>query len=134
MRMLAIVLLISGSISGCATLVNSDRQLVRFKGGLEKGVTKVSTPDGTFEVENGSGSFMMTRTKADIPIKIMCPNGETRNDIVETRFDWLKGGVGNIFNYGWGWFVDPFVDDAYNISSVSLMGKCKDETKAAVAN
>jgi hypothetical protein len=122
------------SASGCATLVNSNRQLVFFKGGNEKGVTKVSTPDGTFDVENGSGSFMMTRTKGNIPIRIMCPNGYTKNDIVETKFDWIKGGFGNVLTGGYGWFVDPFVDNAYNISDVSLMGKCKDEPKAAVAH
>lgn len=134
MRRILTIIFVFASTTGCATLVNADRQLVQFKGGTEKGVTKVSTPDGTFEVENGSGSFMMTRTKANIPIKIMCPNGDVKNDIVETKFDWLKGGIGNIVTYGCGWFVDPFVDDAYIISDVSLMGKCKDEPKAAVAH
>jgi hypothetical protein len=129
-----VTLFLAASISSCATLVNSDRQMVQFRGGQEQGVTKVSTPDGTFEVENGSGSFMMTRSKSNIPIKIMCPNGESKNDIVETRFDWIKGGLGNILTYGWGWFIDPFVDDAYVISDVSLMGKCRDESKAAVAH
>lgn len=133
MKLIATFLLVA-SFSSCATLFNADRQMVQFRGGQEKGVTKVSTPDGTFEVENGSGSFMMTRSKSNIPIKIMCPNGEAKNDIIETRFDWLKGGLGNVLTYGWGWLVDPFADDAYVISDVSLMGKCKDESKAAVAH
>jgi hypothetical protein len=88
-KLIATFLLVA-SFSSCATLFNADRQMVQFRGGQEKGVTKVSTPDGTFEVENGSGSFMMTRSKSNIPIKIMCPNGEAKNDIIETRFDWLK--------------------------------------------
>jgi hypothetical protein len=121
-------------LSSCATLINQERQLVFFKGGQDKVVTKVQTPDGTFEVENGTGSFMMTRSRSNIPIKIMCANGESKSDILETRFDWLPGFFGNILFTGWGLFVDPFMPDAYVIPDVSLMGKCKDTSAGAVAH
>jgi hypothetical protein len=108
---------------------------VFFKGGQDNAVTKVQTPDGTFEVENGTGSFMMTRSRSNIPIKIMCANGESKSDILETRFDWLPGFFGNILlTSGWGLFVDPFMPDAYVIPDVSLMSKCKDTSAGAVAH
>lgn len=110
--------------TGCATLVNGERQQVFFRGGPEKGVTKVQTPDGTFEVENGSGSYLMTRSRANIPMKVTCPDGSVKSSVIETRFDWLLGGAGNILNGGWGWIVDPFVGDAYNIENVSLSTYC----------
>lgn len=121
--------------TGCATLVNQERQLVFFKGGQENALTKVQTPDGTFDIENGSGSFMMTRSRSDIPIKIICSNGDTKSDIIQTRFDWLMGGVGNfLLTSGWGWFVDPFMPDAYIIPDISLMGKCKSDPAKAFAH
>ena len=129
-----LTLVIAVLINGCATLVNQERQLVFFKGGQEKAMTKVQTPDGTFDIENGSGSFMMTRSRSDIPIKIMCSNGETKSEIIQTRFDWLLGGAGNLLLSGWGWLIDPFMPDAYIIPDVSLMGKCKDTPTAAVAH
>lgn len=87
MKMIFTVCALLAMLSGCATLINQERQLVFFKGGQDKVVTKVQTPDGTFDVENGTGSFMMTRSRSNIPIKIMCANGETKSDILETRFD-----------------------------------------------
>jgi hypothetical protein len=135
MRAIFLICITAALITGCATLVNQERQLVFFKGGQENTVTKVQTPDGTFDVENGSGSFMMTRSRSDIPIKIMCSNGDTKSDIIQTRFDWLLGGVANlVLTSGWGWFVDPFMPDAYIIPDVSLMGKCKTDSAKAVAH
>ena len=135
MRMIFTVFALLAMLSGCATLINQERQLVFFKGGQDNAVTKVQTPDGTFEVENGTGSFMMTRSRSNIPIKIMCANGESKSDILETRFDWPLGFFGNILlTSGWGLFVDPFMPDAYVIPNVSLMGKCKDTSAGAVAH
>ena len=122
-------------VTGCATIVNGERQQVFFRGGPEAGVTKVFTPDGTFDVENGAGAFMMTRSKSDIPIKVACPNGAgTKNGIIETRFDWAWGGAGNILNYGIGWFVDPFTSDSYVIKDVSLASFCSGSVPAANAH
>lgn len=135
MRMLPTICALMAIFSGCATLINQERQLVFFKGGQENTVTKVQTPDGTFDIENGTGSFMMTRSRSNIPIKIMCANGETKTDILETRFDWLPGLVGNIIFTGWaGLIIDPLMPDAYVIPDVSLMGKCKDASAGAMTH
>jgi hypothetical protein len=135
MRSILALCAIIALLTGCATLVNQERQLVFFKGGQENTVTKVQTPDGTFDVENGSGSFMMTRSRSDIPIKIMCANGDTKSDIIQTRFDWLLGGLGNlVLTSGWGWLIDPFMPDAYLIPDISLMGKCRNDSQKAVAH
>lgn len=135
MKMIFTVCALLAMLSGCATLINQERQLVFFKGGQDKVVTKVQTPDGTFDVENGTGSFMMTRSRSNIPIKIMCANGETKSDILETRFDWLPGLFGNVLlTSGWGLLIDPFMADAYTIPDVSLMDKCKGTSAGAVAH
>ncbi|MFN8370502.1 MAG: hypothetical protein U0T83_07765 [Bacteriovoracaceae bacterium] len=42
--------------SNCAMMVNA-RQQIQVNGGLEGKVVKLKTPDGTFEVDNGSTSF-----------------------------------------------------------------------------
>lgn len=125
MRSFGLILLSVFLSTSCATLLNGERQQVFFKGGPEKGVTKVRTPDGTFELENGAGAYMLTRSKSNIPMKIECPDGKVKNGIIDTEFDWLKGGFGNILNGGWGWLIDPFMRESYNIKNPSLMDYCK---------
>lgn len=129
--MRAIIMLGMLYLTGCATIVNGERQQVFFRGGPEKGVTKVQTPDGTFDIENGSGAYMMTRSKSDIPLKVTCPDGQTKGGVVETGFHWGWGGLGNILNGGWGWFIDPFMSNAYVIDDVSLMAYCSRTPQAA---
>lgn len=110
--------------TGCSTIVKSGRQQVNFRGGPDNGVTKVQTPDGTFDIENGTGAYLMTRSKSDIPIKVTCPDGSKKSDIVETKFDWLSGGLGNLGFYFVGFVVDALSDKAYNIKDISLASYC----------
>ena len=112
-------------LSSCAMIVKDSRQQVFFKGGVENGVTKVSTPDGTFEIENGAGAYLMTRSKPNIPLKITCPDGSKKNAQAETRFDWIAGGLGNIWNYFIGSIFDAMSDKSYNIDDISLQNYCK---------
>lgn len=107
----------------CASMFNKERQQVKFKGGPEKGITKVLAPDGTFEIENGSGAYMMTRTKSDIPLRIKCPDGSTKNATAETYYTWKLGWL-NIFNYGIGFLEAAFSDSAYSIEDISLFNLC----------
>lgn len=122
-----LLLMITSSLflSSCAMLVKSNRQNVFFKGGPEKGVTKVQSPDGTYDVENGSGSYLMTRSKPNIPIKVTCPDGVVKSGQVETSFDWLAGGLGNWWTYFIGSIFDAMSDKGYNIEDVSLSNYCK---------
>jgi hypothetical protein len=121
----AIATLLLVATTNCATMFKSDRQTVYFRGGPEKGITKVQTPDGTFEIQDGSGSYLMTRSKSDIPLRVTCPDGSQKTGVVETRFDWLVGGFLNVLNYGLGWVVDPFNGSSYDIADISLMEYCK---------
>jgi len=112
-------------------MFKSERQQVFINGGPETGVTKLQTPDGTFELENGRGAIMLTRTKSDIPLKVVCPSGDSKQIILETRYDWLVGGVLNVLNYGIGWIIDPFNGSSYIIDdNVTLMSQCKTENLA----
>lgn len=109
-------------VTSCATMFNGSQQQVKFMGGLEKGTTKVSTPNGTFEIEDGQGSFMLTRQKSDISMKVTCPNGKKKNIIAPTSYDWSIGWA-NIFFYPF--FLEAaFADKAYKIDDVRLMGLC----------
>jgi hypothetical protein len=72
-------------------IMNGSKQRIFVKGGPESGVTKVKTPDGTFEIENGSGSIMLSRTRSDIPVTVTCPSGKKKTGQIRTQFDWLKG-------------------------------------------
>ncbi len=114
-------------------IAKNSRQQVVFKGGPEEGITKVVTLDGTFDIENGSGSYLMTRSKADIPIKVICPNGSKKSGIIETNFDWLAGGLGNWWTYFIGTGFDAFSDKAYNIGDVSLSSYCSSTSAEVVA-
>ncbi len=113
-------------MAGCATMFKSSRQNVFFNGGPAEGITYVQTPDGKFELEGGSGSYLMTRSRDNIPITVTCPGQKSRPVIIETRFDWLVGGALNFFTYGIGWFIDPFSEKAYDIPSTVPLGQvCK---------
>lgn len=112
------------SLASCASMFNGSRQQVQFRGGVEKGITKVSSPDGTFEVENGQGSFMMTRTKSNIPLKITCPDGSKKSSTVDTTYDWATGWL-NLFNYGFGFIEAATSDSAYKVNDVNLYNACK---------
>ena len=123
-KILLTIFLASGLCQSCATLVHGERQKVVFSGGPESGTTKVLTQDGAFYAEHGAGSFMMTRSKSDHSVVILCPDGSRKQGIVTTRFDWIFGGAGNALTLGWGWLVDPFMDRAYNIDHVNLGKYC----------
>lgn len=109
-------------LSSCASLFKDSRQQVFFRGG-PSGITTVNTPDGKFEIDGGSGAYLMTRSKSDIPITVKCPNGKTTQAIIETKFDFLVGGVANIIFWP-ALFYDPFQGKAYNIPDITLNTYC----------
>lgn len=112
-------------MTSCAMMMNGSKQQVFIKGGPENGIVKLKTPDGTFEIDGGSDSIMLSRTRSDIPIKVVCPDGKKKSGTIQTRFDWVKGGLLNVFNGGFGWIVDPFTNNAFLIENLSLMNYCK---------
>lgn len=98
---------------GCATILKSDRQLVDFTGGHPQD-TKIQVPDGSFELKNGEGSFMISRSKNNIPIQISCA-GQKNETAIVTHFDPLAGVFGNlIFGGIIGLAIDASGNKAYD--------------------
>lgn len=119
--------------SSCAILVKDDRQMVRFKGAPEEGLTKVITPDGTFDIENGQASYLLTRSRSDVPLTILCPDGSREQSVASTKFDMLAGGVGAFLMWPViGNIIDATSNKAYDYPEISLYGKCNSKQKVPV--
>lgn len=129
-----VLLFLCFATEGCATLVNGERQMVFFKDGPVDGTTKVISPDGTFELQSGTGFYMLTRSRSDIPIRIVCPDGKASSGLLATRWSWLPGVFGNLLNGGWGWLIDPFTNQAYDIEDFSVASHCSVEPGSNVAH
>lgn len=127
MRSLLILASVFG-LAGCATIVKSDRQSVQFTGGLENGQTKVRLPDGNFDLTNGSGLIVVTRSKDDIPIEVTC-NGVAKKGVLPTRYDIGWAGAGNLIFGGIpGWIIDAINPKGYNVvSPYSVHDLCEDK-------
>jgi hypothetical protein len=119
---LILIALTSLALTGCATFFKSSRQQVFFNGGSSDGVTTVQTPDGKFELDGGTGSYLMTRTKSDVPITVTCPGAKSKTGIVETKFDWLVAGGANLLFWP-ALFVDPWNDKAYDLPPTIQLGQ-----------
>ena len=124
-----VVLVLSVSfLSGCATIVKSERIPVKFVGGLQSGDTQISLPDGQYLVKGGQTTALVTRSKEDIPITVTC-NEETRHGVIITKYDALAGVFGNILFGGIiGIGIDAYNDKTYdppgvfNVSSLCADG------------
>lgn len=104
-------------LSGCATIVKSERQTVRLTGGLEQGETKIRLPDGVSTLTDGSGAVIVTRSKEDIPIEVTC-NGVTQKGVLPTHYDWGWAGLGNfVFGGIPGWVIDGVGNKGYDAKS-----------------
>jgi hypothetical protein len=118
------ILFLTVLLSSCAMTMNGTRQQIHVTGGPEDKTVRLKTPDGTYEIENGSSTFLLTRSQSDIPVTVICPNGKKKEDIIPTKFDMLWGGLGNVLNGGIGWFIDPFSPEGYKIDNFSLARFC----------
>lgn len=121
-------------LSGCASIVKSDRTPVRFIGGLKTGDTQVNLPDGQYNLKNGQTTVLVSRSKNDIPISVTC-NSETRDGIMVTKYDAVAGILGNIVFGGIiGMGIDSFNDKTYDPpETYNLSPLCADSTKTNVA-
>lgn len=121
--------------SGCATIVKSERQSVILTGGQENGPTKVRLPDGNYDLSDGRGTILVTRSKEDIPIEVTC-NGVTKKGVLPTHFDWAWGGAGNLVFGGIpGWIIDPLNSKGYNVRTpYSVHELCAENRMPAQTN
>lgn len=102
------------SLGACASLVKSEKTPVKFVGGLERGETKISLPDGQYTSLNGKTTVLVSRSKEDIPITVTC-NQETREGVIKTDFDATAGILGNIVFGGLiGMGIDAYNNKTYD--------------------
>ncbi len=120
-------------LSGCASIVKTDRVPVKLIGGAKAADTIVTVPDGQYTLKNGQTTVTMFRSKEDIPITVTC-NGETRDGVIKTTFDPLAGVVGNIFFGGIiGLVIDIAGNKAYDPPKIFNMAPLCAEQDAALA-
>jgi hypothetical protein len=112
-------------LSACASIVKSEKIPVRFMGGLSDGETQLDLPDGQYKLKNGQTTVLVSRSKEDIPITVTC-NQETRQGIIQTKYDALAGVFGNIIFGGIiGMTIDAYSNKAYDPpSSYNLNSLC----------
>ena len=121
-------------LTGCATIVKSDKIPVRFVGGLPSGDTQMSLPDGQYTLKNGQTTILVSRSKVDIPITVTC-NSETREGIITTKYDVVAGVLGNIVFGGLiGMGIDSVNNKAYDPpDTYNLRPLCADSDKPKLA-
>ncbi|WP_413612793.1 hypothetical protein [Bdellovibrio sp. HCB-110] len=102
-------------------------------GGLERGETKISLPDGQYSSLNGRTTVLVSRSKEDIPITVTC-NEETREGVIKTEYDATAGILGNIVFGGIiGMGIDAYNDKTYDPPEIyNLAPLCS--TKKPVEN
>lgn len=110
----ALVILSFVSLGACATLVKSEKIPVHFVGGLKNGDTQINLPDGQFTLKNGQTTVLVSRSKTDIPVTVTC-NQETRDGVIETKYDAVAGILGNVVFGGLiGMGIDAYNDKTYD--------------------
>lgn len=131
------LLVIAFCLSGCATIVKNEKIPMKFVGGLQKGETQISIPDGQYQVFNGQTTVLVSRSKEDIPISVTC-NNETREGVIKTSYDATAGILGNIVFGGIiGMGIDAYNNKTYdppqiyNIAPLCLKEASSPETIAA---
>ncbi|WII72663.1 hypothetical protein QJS83_02115 [Bdellovibrio sp. 22V] len=136
--MMKLMLLVSAFyLSACATIVKSEKIPVKFVGGLMHGETQLSLPDGQYNLRNGQTTILVTRSKEDIPISVTC-NAETRDGVIQTKYDATAGILGNIVFGGLiGMGIDAYNDktydppEVYNISPLCMKKSVEDKEQIA---
>ncbi|MDG0817690.1 hypothetical protein [Bdellovibrio svalbardensis] len=116
---LSFLLVVSSiAMSGCATIVKSEKIPVRFVGGLQEGDTQINMPDGQYNLKNGQTTVLVSRSKEDIPITVTC-NQQTREGVIQTKYDAVAGVLGNIVFGGLiGMGIDAYNNKAYDPPSI----------------
>ncbi|WP_413577957.1 hypothetical protein ACLVWU_05545 [Bdellovibrio sp. HCB290] len=122
-------------LTGCATIVKSERTSMRLSGGLQNGDTHVSLPDGQYTLKNGQTTIRVTRSKEDIPVTVTC-NNESREGVIKTKYDALAGVAGNIVFGGLiGMAIDAANDKTYDPPEhFNISQLCADPSKSQVAD
>lgn len=95
-------------LASCATIVKDANQPVLFTNAPAGEETEILSPFGSHKIKE-QGSVILTRSKADVPIKVRC-NGKETPMVLNTHYDWLAGLLGN----WWTWFIVGGIVDGVN--------------------
>ena len=115
------LLVISIFCAGCASIVKSKYEIVRFHGGSPK--TTIESPFGPFKL-NRQGALYLPRSRDDYPITVIC-NGIPHTKVLTTspNIFFILGNL--VFGGIPGWIVDGFGDKGYDYDQpINLTGYC----------
>jgi len=114
---------------GCASIINTDNELVSIKGLSEEGTH--------FFISGGEGKVILPRSRTDYNATIICPDGKEIVIPIESSFDMVKGLylpiLYTISSFGWGILqafpssvIDYYSDNAYSVNEIVLPDSCVD--------
>jgi len=127
---------------GCASIINTDNELVSIKGLSEEGTHFFISPYGRTEISGsnvigGEGKVILPRSRTDYNATIICPDGKEIVFPIESSFDMVKGLylpiLYTISSFGWGILqafpssvIDYYSDNAYSVNEIVLPDSCVD--------
>ena len=142
MRFIPFVVLLMSMVFfiGCASISNTDNELVSIKGLREEGSHYFISPYGRTEIAgsnviNGEGKVFLPRSRADYNVTIICPDSKEIVVTIESSFDMIKGFYLPLLltfsTYGWSIgitlpssLIDYFSDNAYSVNEIVLPVTC----------
>ncbi len=130
---------------GCASIVNSELELVSIKGLSSEGTHFFFSPNGRTEivgsnVVEGEGKVLLPRSRTGYNTTIICPDGKKIVIPIEPSFDMGKGIylpiIYTVVSLGWGILqalpsslFDYYSDRAYSVNEIVLPVSCVDIKK-----
>ncbi len=120
-------------LSGCATIVSGKSEMVTFVNAPESGAT-VQTPTGNHKLRGSSGTFMLLKSRPNVPIQVTC-NNKRQHGVLQTGAN-TAFILGNFVSWGIiGWLIDGFGSSGYNYQQpVNLSYYCTQENFKAKQN
>ena len=127
---------------GCASIVNSELELVSIKGLSSEGTHLLFSPNGRTEIVGsnvieGDGKVFLPRSRTDYNATIICPDGKKIITPIEPSFDMGKSIylpiIYTVASLGWGMLqalssslIDYYSDSAYSVNEIILTVSCVD--------
>jgi hypothetical protein len=127
-------------LSGCASVTNSELELVTIKELSTEGTNYFVSPYGRTEIAasnviQGEGKVFLPRSRENYEATVICPDGEEIVISVETGFDFVKGlylpliatvatyGIGIVYSMTSG-LIDIYQNKAYSTDDIVLPVGC----------
>ena len=127
---------------GCASIVNSELELVSIKGLSSEGTHFFFSPNGRTEivgsnVVEGEGKVFLPRSRTDYNATVICPDCKKIATPIEPSFDMGKGIylpiIYKVASSGWvivqaltSSLIDYYYDSAYSVVEIVLPVSCVD--------